>query len=335
MALNNLGLGFVFTARDLASAKMATVERRFASLDDRVTGGTTRMTSAFQQLGIGLAVFTAGAAAVAGALSLANAAGRFEQGLAAVGVVADVRPPLRPGLAGDLGRRGAVERAVVQLDPALVDPPREFCPGLAVTTAPAFRFDGLWHLPHEKPLHDAVTLLVSLPLDAGQTRQILEMLGAAIGRNPDFEGWRVRIKPHPAFPRHQFEKGATMGLKHGWSLAEGDLDDLIEEADLFVGNASSTCVQAIVHGVPVAIVGGRARPTLNPIPEWVDGALWSVCHSADDLREKLTRLVRGDSEASARRREAGASIRERLFRPVTRSAVLELLGLPPAATTLQ
>src|SRR5690606_25523043 len=66
---------------------MATVERRFASLDDRVTGGTTRMTSAFQQLGIGLAVFTAGAAAVAGALSLANAAGRFEQGLAAVGAV--------------------------------------------------------------------------------------------------------------------------------------------------------------------------------------------------------------------------------------------------------
>ena len=87
MALNNLGLGFVFTARDLASAQRAPVERRFASLDDRVTGGTTRMTSAFQQLGIGLAVFTAGAAAVAGALSLANAAGRFEQGLAAVGAV--------------------------------------------------------------------------------------------------------------------------------------------------------------------------------------------------------------------------------------------------------
>ena len=87
MALNNLGLGFVFTARDLASAKMAGLEHRFASLDERVSGGTARMTGAFQQLGIGLAVFTAGAAAVAGALSLANAAGRFEQGLAAIGAV--------------------------------------------------------------------------------------------------------------------------------------------------------------------------------------------------------------------------------------------------------
>jgi len=87
MALNNLGLGFVFTARDLASAKMQRLEHRFTSLDERVTGGTNRMTTAFRQLGIGLAVFTAGAAAVAGALSLANAAGRFEQGLAAIGAV--------------------------------------------------------------------------------------------------------------------------------------------------------------------------------------------------------------------------------------------------------
>lgn len=87
MALNSMGLGFVFTARDLASAKMQRLERRFTSLDERVTGGTDRMTSAFRQLGVGLAIFTAGAVAVAGAFSLANAAGKFEQGLAAVGAV--------------------------------------------------------------------------------------------------------------------------------------------------------------------------------------------------------------------------------------------------------
>ena len=87
MALNNLGLGFVFTARDLASAKMAHLERQFGSLDERVTGGTARMSTAFRHLGVGLAVFTAGAAVVAGSLALANAAGRFEQGIAAVGAV--------------------------------------------------------------------------------------------------------------------------------------------------------------------------------------------------------------------------------------------------------
>ncbi len=38
------------------------------------------MSTAFRQLGVGLAVFTAGAAVVAGSFVLANAAGRFEQG---------------------------------------------------------------------------------------------------------------------------------------------------------------------------------------------------------------------------------------------------------------
>ena len=78
MALNNLGLGFVFTARDLASAKLTQLERRFSSPDERVAGGTARMSSAFRQLGVGLATFTAGAAMAAGGLALAGAAGRFE-----------------------------------------------------------------------------------------------------------------------------------------------------------------------------------------------------------------------------------------------------------------
>jgi len=82
-----MGLGFVFTAKDLASAKMQGVERRFSSLDERVGLGTQRMTANFRQLGLGLAMFTAGLVVVAGSLSLANAAGKFEQGLAAVGAV--------------------------------------------------------------------------------------------------------------------------------------------------------------------------------------------------------------------------------------------------------
>ncbi|MFM2153002.1 MAG: hypothetical protein RL199_1437, partial [Pseudomonadota bacterium] len=85
--LNALGLGFVFTARDLASGTMKNLERQFSSLDDRVGLGTESMSSAFQQLGLGLALVTAGASTLAGALSLAGVAGRFEQAIAAVGAV--------------------------------------------------------------------------------------------------------------------------------------------------------------------------------------------------------------------------------------------------------
>ena len=44
--MNNMGLGFVFTARDLASGKMQRLERRFTSLDERVSGGASRMNTA-------------------------------------------------------------------------------------------------------------------------------------------------------------------------------------------------------------------------------------------------------------------------------------------------
>ena len=67
MGLNNMGLGFVFTARDLASGKMQRLERRFTSLDERVSGGADRRNSALRQPGIGRAGVTARAAAGAGA----------------------------------------------------------------------------------------------------------------------------------------------------------------------------------------------------------------------------------------------------------------------------
>ncbi|MBK6632557.1 MAG: hypothetical protein IPG33_16815 [Betaproteobacteria bacterium] len=226
---------------------------------------------------------------------------------------------------------GLLPHVVGVMGPALAEPAREFCAGLEVTAAPAFRFDALWRLSGEKPRHDGVELLVSLPLDTGETRHILEMVGKALGGNMAFRGRRVCIKPHPAFPRRLLEEGDCMGLQPDWVLVDGDLDGLLEAADLFVGSASSACVQAVVHGVPAAVIGGRARPTLNPIPAWVDAELWSVCHGAEDLRQALARHARCGAEARTRLRATGAAVRERLFRPVGRPAVLEFLGLSAAA----
>ncbi len=85
--MNNMGLGFIFTARDLASSKMMSLERHFMSLDRRVGLGTDSIASAFGQLSMGLGVMTAGAAMVGGAFALADKAGQFEQAIAAVAAV--------------------------------------------------------------------------------------------------------------------------------------------------------------------------------------------------------------------------------------------------------
>ncbi len=87
MALNNMGLGFVFTTRDLASAKIDQLSRRFQSLDERVGLGANRMTGAFARIQAGAAAFVATAGALGGVWALTSAAGRFEQQLAAIGAV--------------------------------------------------------------------------------------------------------------------------------------------------------------------------------------------------------------------------------------------------------
>lgn len=82
-----MGLGFVFTAHDLASAKIQSLERSFMSLDRRVGIGSERIGSAFRELGVGLSIMTVGATMVGGAFALADKAAQFEQAIAAVGAV--------------------------------------------------------------------------------------------------------------------------------------------------------------------------------------------------------------------------------------------------------
>jgi TP901 family phage tail tape measure protein len=84
----NMGLGFVFTARDLATNTIRSIERSFMRLDQKVGVGKARIEAGFQELGVGMAVLTAGAATLGGAFALASLAGRFEQAVAAVGAVA-------------------------------------------------------------------------------------------------------------------------------------------------------------------------------------------------------------------------------------------------------
>lgn len=89
MSLNSMGLGLVFTAKDLASGHMQRLERTFLSMEGSITGGSDRIYGAFKQLGTGMSLFTAGAATLAGAYVFASAAGKFQEAIAAVGAVSN------------------------------------------------------------------------------------------------------------------------------------------------------------------------------------------------------------------------------------------------------
>ncbi len=87
--LNSAGMGFVFTARDLASNTIARLERTFASLDDRVGLGSAKIKSSFRELGIGMGLMTAGLVGLGAGFALAGVAGKFEEAIAQVGAVSN------------------------------------------------------------------------------------------------------------------------------------------------------------------------------------------------------------------------------------------------------
>lgn len=87
MALNSLGLGLLFTAKDATRGVINKIGNQFESMEGKASKAAISFRSSVKSFGLGLALFTAGAIGVAASFKVADAAGQFEQGLAAVAAV--------------------------------------------------------------------------------------------------------------------------------------------------------------------------------------------------------------------------------------------------------
>lgn len=118
MALNNLGLGFVFTARDLASGTITRLGGAFGAMDQNALRAQASYQRNFAVMGAGLAIMGAGAATLAGAFAMAAQASEFSQELARVGGIAQAnavdlermhQAAIQAGLSSTFDPRGAVQ----------------------------------------------------------------------------------------------------------------------------------------------------------------------------------------------------------------------------------
>jgi hypothetical protein len=77
VALNQLGLGFVFTAKDEATEVIERIKESFGELEHQTEHVTHAAKSSFADFGKGLAIFAAGTAIVGGAFELAEQGDKF------------------------------------------------------------------------------------------------------------------------------------------------------------------------------------------------------------------------------------------------------------------
>lgn len=231
-------------------------------------------------------------------------------------------------------RLGLIPHRVAVTGEGLVRGAREFCPDLAVCVAPAFRFAGLWRDAKAGSESGEFRILVALPLMQDESSDVMEAAKSATAglTLPDDVTWRIRVKPHPATSRRLLTALKKEALDARFDFVSGNVDEMLDDADALISNASSVCVQALARGVPVVVVGNRRGVTLNPIPDGVERELWALCYDAEQVAAALRAFARRDEAALERRRALGRAVRERYFAPVTRDGVAALLMLDSGAS---
>src|ERR1700742_686486 len=89
MALNSLGLGFLFTATDLASGVMDTVGKNLKGLEEQTGQSIGNIDEMTKKLGAGLVATAVGVGGLKASFNVAGKAASFEAALAAVGAVSN------------------------------------------------------------------------------------------------------------------------------------------------------------------------------------------------------------------------------------------------------
>ncbi|MGE5373190.1 MAG: hypothetical protein ACM3QZ_14525 [Solirubrobacterales bacterium] len=223
---------------------------------------------------------------------------------------------------------GILPDEIVVIGAGWVQMIRMFCPKLHVTVGPAFRFQGVGKEYGIERTDNRFTVLVGLPIREQDGLAILRLLKRTISQRPELADYRFCIKPHPSYNVRLFKQHLGRQWPDAFEIVEGSFDEWVSQADLLISNASSTCMETLVRGVPVIIAGNQGGLTPNPISSEIDQALWRICFSPESLGESIAFFESAGDERRPEWREYGKQVAARFFSPVSAESVHRLLRWP-------
>lgn len=223
-------------------------------------------------------------------------------------------------------RSQAVPHKIWVIGRGLLKDIQEFCDDFEAIVAPAFRFNKVWEKRKRKPEPGTFTILVALPIGLEGSANILKLIVSVLNKI-DKSNLKFWIKPHPTSGPEQIKRLLDGVWPENFHFKTGDFNECVEGANLLIGNASSTCLEAMAKGVPVIVVGDRNGIIENPIPETITEDIWRLCYSPKEIKQAIEFYKSRSPEKIKEHEEIGKRIREEYFEPVTREGVREFLGL--------
>lgn len=223
-------------------------------------------------------------------------------------------------------RSQAVPHKIGVIGKGLLEDIQEFCNDFEAIVAPAFRFNKVWEKRKKMPDPNMFTILVALPIGLKGSANILRLLASVLDDlgNADLKFW---IKPHPTCGPEQIKPLLNGVWPEIFHFKTGDFNECVEGANLLIGNASSTCLEAMAKGVPVIVIGDRNGIVENPIPETITSDIWKLCYSSEEVAGAIQFCKNRSPEKIKEHEEIGTRIREEYFEPVTREGARKFLGL--------
>ena len=154
--------------------------------------------------------------------------------------------------------------------------------------APAFRFNWLFteDVLSKNDNQGIHKIIVALPIYESEVFHILDICREL--QNQNGSELSITIKFHPSFDQDYINK--TFKQAKFFDLSGEDLSVLIKKSNLMISSSSSSCVESILMGVPVAVLGNNSGLSMNTIPDGMLDNFWSIFYSINDLNDFIERL---------------------------------------------
>ena len=208
--------------------------------------------------------------------------------------------------------KGFIPHTLCVIGNKYIERQQKYCSQLHIETAPAFRFSHLYELIPKKEF--SKTICIALPIKLDESLEILQLCkDTALKYSNEFD---FIVKFHPTNTKEKYRKLIPQNLLSCFHLTESLIPELLSSSSGMISTASSVCIEAAMHGIPVAIIGSRQVPINNPMENIIPKNRWSVCYETDEI----TRFVGGLKTFPPLKKED-------YFEPVTQSSIDKLSEL--------
>jgi hypothetical protein len=143
----------------------------------------------------------------------------------------------------------------------------------------------------------------------------------------NIKNYIFKIKTHPAHDVKKLSDKWSKKLPEMFEFADGDFNSWIEKSDILISSASTVCLETLAKGIPVIVIGNSLGLTQLPIPGSINGNIWKLCYSVDDVIEAIKLYSKKDSKTVNMYKKIGNEIRNNFFEPVTELGVRKFLSL--------